>query len=130
MVQPPGERNAKIMQWREGEKRERGPATDAPLPYPNEIVGRKAPPYHGTGADALSPLLMHIAFPATREEIKQAIGQARIPVDRTRTERVDAILDRLGPETYRSSREVEDAVKRLAERTGGIADDVRRRKPN
>lgn len=119
MVHPEEDKNRQLHQNR---PRPAGPATGAPLPYPGELVGKKEPPYDVTGVDALSPLLMHVEFPATRDEIQRAIGQAVIPIDRHRTRSVAEVLDHVGPDTFRSSREVEDAVNRywdqIAERTG------------
>lgn len=139
MVQPEEKDNATLMQRREPDAREARGAGTAPLPYPGEIVGRKAPPFEVTGADALSPLLMHVDFPATREEIIATIGQARIPVDAQHTMSVAEVLARTGPASFRSSTEVEHAVNRIwddirpHDDRGGHpwqADNLTGRKPN
>lgn len=109
MVQDPKHDNSTLMQRREAEDRR----VDAPLPYPGEIVGRKTPPFEVTGVDALSPLLMHVSFPASREEVIAAIGQALIPIDKQHTMSVADVLERTAPLTFRSSAEVEAAVKQI-----------------
>lgn len=113
MVQPEEEKNRGIQQRREIDPRESGPAVSHPAPHPGELVGRKQPPYEVVGTDALSPLLMHVDFPATVDDVKNTIGQARIPISSTRTLSVSEVLDKVVPKDFRSSREVEDAVKRV-----------------
>lgn len=131
MTQPRREVNDEIMQRREADPRETGPATSGRLPYPNEVIGRKEPPFDVTRVDALSPILMHIDFPATKEDIVAKIGQARIPVDQYHTETVAEILDRVAPNSFRSSTEVEAAVNALYERTRTQrGDDLSGRRPN
>jgi hypothetical protein len=131
MAQEQDDRNDKLMQRRKPDPQETGSATSGRLPFPNEIIGKKEPPFDVTGADAISPLLMHVDFPATKEEIASRIGHARVPVDRKRTETVREVLDRVAPETFRSSREVEDAINRIYERSGTQkGDDLGGRKPN
>jgi transposase InsO family protein len=106
--------NDELMQRREPDRREERLAHEAGrLPYPGEVVGNKLPPYEVTGLDALSPLLVHVDFPASKEEIVARIGQARVPVSKDRTETVADILARTAPGTFRSSSEVERAVAQV-----------------
>jgi hypothetical protein len=87
-------------------------AAEGRPPRANEVVGAsQQPPYHPIGADALSPLLLRVAFPATKEEIVDAIGEARIAVSHDRTRSVAEVLDLLAPERYASSLDVERALE-------------------
>lgn len=95
--------------------RERPPKPEPSVgraPYPGEVVGHDAPPYDVVGVDALSPLLLHVSFPATKDAIARSIGAARVPVDAQRSISVAAILDLLGPATFESRRDLEAAAKR------------------
>lgn len=112
MVRDPKDPNGPIMQHREPPSHEQGNAAGR-MPYPGEIVGNKTPPYDVTGVDALTPLLMHVDFPATREQIVQAIGQARIALDKQRTISVAEVMEKSAPAEFRSSTEVEQAVQRV-----------------
>lgn len=110
MVHPQEDKNATLQQGREPQHEPERQA--GRLPYPGEIVGRKEPPYHATGLDALSPLLSHVRFPASKEDIIASIGQARIPIDKFRTASVAELLDPLGPNEFPSSAELEQAFAR------------------
>lgn len=110
MVQPQEDKNEAIMQRRVAQRKE-GPPAEHEAPWPGAVVGRPEPPYEVVGLDALSPLLRHVEFPATKEEVAQRIGQARVPISRERTMSVGEILDKVNPTAFRSSMEVEDAVK-------------------
>lgn len=129
MVDGPDKRHDVLMQGREPEQEKnnvlgepRAPErmdrkeSGGRLPYPGEVVGNKLPPYDVTGLDALSPLLNHVEFPATRAEIVERIGLARVAVDKTTTRTVAEILDLVAPNTFRSHLEVESAVKQVWDR--------------
>lgn len=83
------------------------------LPHDGEIIGRKEPPYQATALDALTPLLVHVDFPATKAQLMETIGHAQVPIDRARTARVADILEKTAPTTFQSSAEVEAAVARI-----------------
>lgn len=91
-------------------------------PYAGEIVGNKTPPFEVVGLDALSPVLTHVDFPATREEIVDAIGDVQIPIDKMRTKTVREMLADVGPTRFASSKILEDSLARawdtIAEREG------------
>lgn len=108
MVHPQDDKNATLQQGREGPHDTQA----GRLPHPGEIVGRKEPPYQATGLDALSPLLSHVQFPASKEDVIATIGQARIPIDRFRTASVAELLEPLGPNEFPSSAELEQAFAR------------------
>ena len=114
MVHPQEDKNDALMQHRDQQPRHEQPErVRGRLPYEGEIVGNKEPPFEVRGMDALSPLLMHVDFPATKEQIVQAIGGARIAVDKTRTLSVREVLEKTAPNEFRSSTEVEHAVQRI-----------------
>ena len=113
MVQDPKDPNGPLMQYREGDRREQGELAGGRLPYEGEVIGNKLPPYEVTGLDALSPLLMHVDFPVTKERLAERIGGARVALDKTRTISVREVIDRTAPNEFRSSGEVEEAVKRI-----------------
>ena len=77
------------------------------MPRPQEDKNREV-----VGVDALSPLLLRVQFPATKEEVIDAIGAARIPIDAQHTRTVREVLDRTAPATFLNSAEVEAAVAR------------------
>lgn len=120
MVKPEDQRNAEIMQARGPQPREAHGAGEGRAPWPNEVVGLHEPPYHPIGVDALSPLLLHVAFPATKSDIAQAIGDARIAVSQDHSRKVREILEILAPERFASSREVEEAVRRAWPQVAGL----------
>ena len=91
-------------------------------PYPGEVVGNKTPPFEVVGVDALSPILMHVEFPASREDIVEAIGEARIPVSRNRARSVREIMGFLTPDSFASNREVEESLKRVWDQVADNAD--------
>jgi len=113
MVQQGDKHESGIMQARGDVPREHVGVTHGRLPYPNEVIGRNEPPYHPIGTDALSPLLLHLEFPCTKQQIVDVIGHARIAVSHDATRSVAEIVEMLGPETFTSSREVELAVERV-----------------
>ena len=112
MVHPQEDKNAEIMQRREPPRHETGEFAGR-RPYEGEIIGNKEPPFEVTGMDALSPLLMHVDFPATKEQLAQRIGGARIALDKTHTISVREVIERTAPNEFRSSTEVEHAVERI-----------------
>lgn len=112
MVRDPKDPNGPLMQFREGDHQEQGKVAGR-LPYEGEVIGNKVPPYEVTGVDALSPILMHVDFPASKEQIVQTIGQARVALDKTHTISVAELLERTTPERFDSSTEVEQAVERI-----------------
>lgn len=118
MVNPHEDRNSVLHQSRAEEPRERAGGHAGRLPYPGEIVGRKEPPYQATGLDALSPLLHHVDFPCTLDDVIAAIGHARIPIDKMRTAQVSDLLQRIGPQEFRSSRELEVAFSNVFREKG------------
>ena len=118
MVHPQEDRNSTLHQSRAPEPREQAGGHAGRPPYAGEIVGRKEPPYQATGLDALSPLLHHVEFPCTLDDVKAAIGQARIPIDKMRTAQVADLLDRIGPMEFRSSRELEVAFSNVFREKG------------
>lgn len=140
MVQPEEDRNATLQQRRDLDHREERLAHEAGrLPHPGEVVGNKLPPYEVTGVDALSPLLVHVDFPATKEEVVARIGSARIAISKEQTLTVAEILALTGPTEFRSSAEVEAAVNQIWDRVyphedrGGHQrqrDNLSGRKPN
>lgn len=83
------------------------------LPHPGEIIGRKEPPFQATGLDALSPLLLDVRWPATKAEVIAQVGDAVIPIDQYRTRRAAEIIGLAGPESFRSSKELEDAINHV-----------------
>lgn len=90
-----------------------GPARQPPDPHaPHEVVG----------IDALSPLLASVHFPTDKRGILGAIGDPQVPVSKTHTRPLSAILNDVAPEHFASAAEVELAVQRLwddvAQRTG------------
>lgn len=127
MVDPDKDRNDVLMQGREEPDAQPGnnvlgqrnvermdrKEDGGRLPYPGEIVGRKEPPFQATGLDALTPLLVHVQFPVTKEELIQAIGQAQVPLDKTRTASVASIIEKTALVRFQSSQEVEQAVARV-----------------
>lgn len=116
MVQPQEDRNHERMQRRMMGADEPA-ATHGRLPDPNQVIGgHPAPPFEVVGLDALSPLLMHIAFPASKDEIVAAIGQARVPITRTRTMSVAEMLDRVMLFEFRGSSDVEAAIDQAWDR--------------
>lgn len=117
MVHPQEDKNATLQQGR-GAQRDQPEGQAGRLPYPGETVGRKEPPYQATGLDALSPLLSHVRFPASKEEIIATIGQARIPIDKLRTATVAELLDPVGPNEFPSSAELEQAFSRVFHEQG------------
>ncbi|MEA3200513.1 MAG: hypothetical protein QOE90_1941 [Thermoplasmata archaeon] len=107
MVQPQEDRNREIMQRREPEP---SPGVGRP-PYPNEVIGNEQPPYEVVGLDALSPILLHVPFPADAATVASTIGEARIALDARRTIRVADILPLLGPTEFATQAAFEDAVR-------------------
>ena len=99
-------------------------------PYPGEIVGNKEPPFEVVGLDALSPLLTHVEFPATREQVIERIGAARVPVSRQRAKSVREILEQVAPTEFRSSRELEDSVMRVWDQVAEIGGRASRHRQN
>lgn len=73
------------------------------------------------GTDALSPLLVHVRFPATKEQIAAAIGDARVPMGQDRTRTVREILERLAPNAFASSRDVERALEQAWPQVADVA---------
>ena len=112
MVHPQEDRNNVLGQAREGEHREQPGNQAGRAVHPGEIVGRKEPPFEVTGLDALSPLLTHIDFPATKDEIIAQIGEAQIPIDKWRTARAADLIEAAGADEFPSSRELEIAINR------------------
>jgi hypothetical protein len=111
MTKPEDQHNAEIMQRRGYHPAEAEGHGGGREPYPNEIIGLNEPPYHPIGVDALSPILLHVEFPATKEEIARKIGDARIAVSQNETRRIADILAFLGPETFQTSKDVERAAE-------------------
>lgn len=91
-------------------------------PYAGEIIGNKSPPFEVVGLDALSPVLTHVEFPATREEIVEHIGDVQIPIDKMRTKTAREMLADVGSTRFASGKILEDALARVwdtvAEREG------------
>lgn len=102
--------------------RRKGHTRTTRAPYPGEIIGDKEPPFDVVGVDALSPILQHVDFPATREDIVAKIGEARIPVSRTKAKSVREVMDFVTPGNFASNREVEEAVKRVWDQVADIDD--------
>lgn len=138
MANPHEDRNNVLHEAREAEHREE-PLYQTGRPVePGEIVGRKEPPFEVTGLDALSPLLAHVEFPATKEEVLARVGAARFPIDRWRTASTASLIEATGAREFRSSRELEVALNRSfhehppTETRGGYhwqRDDVDGRRP-
>ena len=63
------------------------------------------------GLDALSPLLEHVTFPATKEDVIARIGDLQVPIDKESTSTVRTIVAQVTPESFQSSAALEDAVK-------------------
>lgn len=100
------------MQFREGNGRQEA-IEGGRLPYENEVIGNKTPPFQVTGVDAISPLLMHVTFPATKEQIMELIGGAQIAVNKTKTMPLRDILDKTAPREFRNRGEVEQAINHV-----------------
>ena len=125
MVDAPDRKHDVLMQGRESPDKDgnavlgqarmdrlRDKDTGGRLPYEGEVVGGPHPPYEITGLDALSPLLTHVEFPATKAGLIAQIGHARIAIDEQHTRRVAEVLEAVAPNEFPSSAEVEAAVKR------------------
>lgn len=108
MVQPREDKNDRIMQAREPP---REPTLGRP-PEPGEVMGHRGPPFEVVGLDALSPALLHVRFPATLDDVVQALGSVEVPIDKWRTASVAEILDLVALPRFESKAQLEDAVNR------------------
>ena len=121
MVHPQEDKNNALHQFR--------PVKEERLvepPYGGEVIGgRRKPPFEVTGLDALSPILGSVRFPATKEDVIAAIGEAVIPIDKRRTMRVGELVERASPNDFRSSMEFERAIQSVL----GDRDNLGRREP-
>lgn len=82
-------------------------------PRANEVIGHGGRFHQVTGMDALSPILAHVPFPASKGEIIAILGDARIAIDKVATMPVRAILDMTAPETFASQQDLERAIQHV-----------------
>lgn len=115
--EPKPQQDNKVHQFRDPGRAagdESRPRANGRMPYPNEVVGNtNQPPFEVVGTDALSPLLMQVGFPVTKEQLIERIGHARMPIDHRSTRTIREVLERAVPTHFQTSRDVELAVERV-----------------
>lgn len=87
-----------------------------PAPRPNEVIGHGRKGHAVRGLDALTPILAHVAFPASKTEVIEAIGQVRVPIDRVATKSVREIVEMTAPETFATSDDLTSAIAHVWDR--------------
>lgn len=89
-------------------------------PYAGEVPGHQTPPYDIIGVQALSPMLTHVEFPASSDDILAALGDVRIPISQREVRTVREMLDLIGGGSYQSAAQFEDAVARNWDRIANV----------
>lgn len=91
-------------------------------PYPGERVGRSGIAHQVVGIDSISPLLSHVSFPATRKQILDTIGDARVALTRHRSASVRDVLTHeamTGANRFESRDSLERALRQSWEQIAG-----------